>query len=130
MKEGGRWPLFFCLCVCQYAQVFFKNLVKMTIDLWAGKWYIIITRNKEQAKGREEIDMFYTLNNGETIEIDIFEDENYEKYISFKLFGGSTVINYRCKERNNLNEILSEIEADYEQLKEEDYEFTYRAYCD
>jgi len=93
-------------------------------------WYIIITRNKEQAKGREEIDMFYTLNNGETIEIDIFEDENYEKYISFKLFGGSTVINYRCKERNNLNEILSEIEADYEQLKEEDYEFTYRAYCD
>ena len=102
----------------------------MTIDLWAGKWYIIITKNKEQAKGREEIDMFYTLNNGETIEIDIFEDENYEKYISFKLFGGSTVINYRCKERNNLNEILSEIEADYEQLKEEDYEFTYRAYCD
>ena len=87
-------------------------------------------RTKEQAKGREEIDMFYTLNNGETIEIDIFEDENYEKYISFKLFGGSTVINYRCKERNNLNEILSEIEADYEQLKEEDYEFTYRAYCD
>ena len=102
----------------------------MTIDLYAGKWYIIITRNKEQAKGREENDMFYTLNNGETIEIDIFEDENYEKYISFKLFGGSTVINYRCKERNNLNEILSEIEADYEQLKEEDYEFTYRAYCD
>lgn len=74
--------------------------------------------------------MFYTLNNGETIEIDIFEDENYEKHISFKLFGGSTVIDYRCKERNNLNEILSEIETDYEQLKEEDYEFTYRAYCD
>ena len=53
MKEGGRWPLFFFLCVCQYAQVFFKKLVKMTIDLQAGKWYIIITRNEEQAKGRE-----------------------------------------------------------------------------
>ena len=72
--------------------------------------------------------MFYTLNNGETIEIDIFEDENYEKYISFKLFGGSTVINYRCKERNNLNEILSEIEADYEQLKEEDRKRRKRAW--
>lgn len=53
MKIRGRWPLFFYLCVCQYVQVFFKNLVKMTIDLWAGKWYIIITRNKEQAKGRK-----------------------------------------------------------------------------
>ena len=74
--------------------------------------------------------MFYTLNNGEIIDIDIFEYENFEQYISFKLFGGSTVIDYRCKERNNLNEILSEIEADYVQLKEEDYNFGYRCYCD
>ena len=94
---------------------------------------VVYYNHKEQRnrpKAGKEIDMFYTLNNGETIEIDIFEDENYEKHISFKLFGGSMVIDYRCKERNNLNEILSEIETDYEQLKEEDYEFTYRAYCD
>ena len=74
--------------------------------------------------------MTYKLNNGEIIEIDIFEDDNFEKHISFSLFGGSMVIDYKCRERNNLNEILAEIESDYELLKEEDYEFTYRAYCD
>lgn len=74
--------------------------------------------------------MQYTLKNGEIIEIDMYEDENFERYIAFRLFGGSTVIEYKCKERNNLNEIISEIESDYEQLKEEDYAFAYGAYCD
>lgn len=74
--------------------------------------------------------MYYTLKNGEVVEIDMYEDENFEKYIAVKLFGGSTVVEHNCKEKNKLNEIIAEIEEDYERLEEEDYAFAYSVNCD
>ena len=54
--------------------------------------------------------MFYTLNNGETIEIDIFEDENYKKYNLHVATTASTqchiavhILHYSCRFRNKGN---------------------------
>ena len=74
--------------------------------------------------------MNYTLKNGQVVEIDMYEDENFEKYIAVRLFGGSTVVEYNCKTQNNLNQIIEEIESEYNQLYEDDLAFGYSAYCD
>lgn len=75
--------------------------------------------------------LYYTLSNGEEIEIDIQEDENYNKKILIKLFNGSTTIEYDYfKKPYSLNEIIAEVEKDYDRLLERDRDFTYRAWCD
>lgn len=74
--------------------------------------------------------MNYTLKNGQVVEIDMYEDENFEKYIAIKLFGGSTVVEYNCKNQNNLNEIIEEIESEYNRLLEDDLAFEQSAICD
>lgn len=74
--------------------------------------------------------MNYTLKNGQVVEIDMYEDENFEKYIAVKLFGGSTVIEYNSKNQNNLNQIIEEIESEYNQLYEDDLAFGYSVICD
>lgn len=73
----------------------------------------------------------YKLSNGEYIEIDIETTEEYEKKILIKLFGGSTTFEYNYNEKSySLNEIIEDIEKNYNKYLEEDEEFEYRCYAD
>jgi len=73
----------------------------------------------------------YKLSNGEYIEIDIETTEEYEKKILIKLFGGSTTFEYNYNEKSySLNEIIEDIEKNYNKYLEEDKEFEYRCYTD
>ncbi len=75
--------------------------------------------------------LYYTLKNGEDIEIDVQEDEiMLRKKITIKLFGGSTTLTYDWHHTHNLNEIIAEIEKEYDTLKQKDYEFEYKCWCD
>lgn len=75
--------------------------------------------------------LYYTLNNGETIEIAIeSETELNDPTILIKLFGGTTVFYHDYYEKNDLNKIIADIEKDYDRLKREDKDFEIRCYTD
>ena len=78
--------------------------------------------------------LFYTLKNGETIELKITNktDEKFNSIteIEIKLFGGSTTITqtFNDFEQVNLNKIFEEIERDYEELKTKDEQHFWDCY--
>lgn len=75
--------------------------------------------------------LYYTLKNGEQIEINIEVDEEYNKTIYIKLFGGSMVYEYDYyKESYNLNEIIEDIENRYNDLLLENSDFEYKCWAD
>ena len=75
--------------------------------------------------------LYYTLKNGEQIEINIEVDEYYDKIIFIKLFGGSMIFEYDYYEKSySLNEIIEEIEKDYNNLLLENADFEYSCYAD
>ena len=78
--------------------------------------------------------LFYTLKNGETIELKI-TNKTDEKFniiteIEIILFGGSTTITqtFNDFEQINLNKIFEEIERDYEELKTKDEQHFWNCY--
>lgn len=78
--------------------------------------------------------LFYTLKNGETIELKITNKTN-EKFntkteIEIKLFGGTTTITqtFNDFEQVNLNKIFEEIEKNYEELETKDEQHFWDCY--
>ena len=65
--------------------------------------------------------VFYTLSNGEEVEITIKEGDDYRTFLCICLFGSSYCISYEIEpgKNLNLNEILSDIEKNYSKYKEE-----------
>lgn len=75
--------------------------------------------------------LYYTLKNGEQIEINMEVDDDYNKTIYVKLFGGSMVFEYDYyKKPYNLNEIIEDIENKYNDLKSENNDFEYSCWAD
>ena len=74
--------------------------------------------------------LYYRLQNGEDVEIRIEEKEDYSKELIISLFNGSTTISYDLDKILSLNEILEDIEKDYNKLFQEDQQFTYSCYAD
>ena len=78
--------------------------------------------------------LFYTLKNGETIELKITNktDEKFNAIteIEIILFGGTTTITqtFNDFEQINLNKIFEEIERDYEELKTKDEQHFWNCY--
>lgn len=78
--------------------------------------------------------IFYTLKNGETIELKITnktdEKFNTTTEIEIKLFGGSTSIiqTFNDFEQIDLNKIFEEIEKDYEELETKDTQHFWDCY--
>ena len=78
--------------------------------------------------------LFYTLKNGETIELKITnktdEKFNTTTEIEIKLFGGSTTITqtFNDFEQVDLNKIFEEIERDYEELGTKDEQHFWNCY--
>jgi len=74
--------------------------------------------------------LYYKLSNGEEIEIVIEETEDYINKLKIKLFGGSTILEYELNKIIILNDIIAEVEKDYNKLLQEDLDFEYRCWCD
>ena len=70
--------------------------------------------------------LYYTLSNGEEIEIKIEESEDYNKELKILLFYGSTTITYPMNNDLSLNEIITNIEKQYDTLKEDDIKHFYK----
>lgn len=74
--------------------------------------------------------LYYTLSNGEEIEIRINETESYTKELQILLFNGSTILTYKLDTIITLNDIIKEIEEQYNNLLIEDKNFEYSCWCD
>ena len=74
--------------------------------------------------------LYYTLSNGEEIEIRINEMEDYTKELQILLFNGSTILTYKLDTIITLNDIIKEIEEQYNNLLIEDKNFEYSCWCD
>lgn len=70
--------------------------------------------------------LYYTLSNGEGIEMRIRENEEYKEELEILLFSGSTTLNYPLDKILSLNEIITDIEKQYSDLKEADTRFFYK----
>ena len=73
--------------------------------------------------------VFYTLSNGEEVEIFIKEGDDYRTFLCIGLFGSSYSITYELEpgKKLNLNEILSDIEKNYSNYREEYRNLFYRS---
>ena len=72
--------------------------------------------------------IYYTLKNGEQVEITVKRDEeNYKEYLVIILFNGSMSFEYEINKALDLNKILEEIERDYQKIQQEDQEAFYTA---
>lgn len=74
--------------------------------------------------------LYYTLSNGEEIEIRINETECYTKELQVLLFNGSTILTYELNTTIILNDIIEEVEKQYNNLLIEDKNFEYSCWCD
>lgn len=74
--------------------------------------------------------LYYTLSNGEEIEIRINETESYTKELQILLFNGSTILTYKLDTIITLNDIIKEVEKQYNDLLIEDKNFEYSCWCD
>ena len=74
--------------------------------------------------------LYYKLSNGEEIEIRINETEDYTKELQILLFNGSTILTYKLDTIITLNDIIKEIEKQYNNLFIEDKNFEYSCWCD
>lgn len=74
--------------------------------------------------------LYYKLNNGEEIEIRIKDIENFTKELQVLLFNGSTVLTYPINGIFSLNELLEDIEDQYNDLLIENQNFEYSCWCD
>lgn len=74
--------------------------------------------------------LYYKLSNGEEIEIRINETENYTKELQILLFNGSTILTYKLDTIITLNDIIKEVEKQYNNLFIEDKNFEYSCWCD
>lgn len=74
--------------------------------------------------------LYYTLSNGEEIEIRINETESYTKELQILLFNGSTILTYKLDTIITLNDIIKEVEKQYNNLFIEDKNFEYSCWCD
>ena len=74
--------------------------------------------------------LYYTLSNGEEIEIRINEMEDYTKELQILLFNGSTILTYKLNTIITLNDIIKEVEKQYNNLLIEDKNFEYSCWCD
>lgn len=72
--------------------------------------------------------LYYKLTNGEEIEIRIEQDEDYSKQVTIILFNGSMTLSYKLNDKRLLNDIIMEIEKNYDKLKAEDLNFSYQSY--
>lgn len=70
--------------------------------------------------------LYYTLSNGEDIEIRIQESEEYEQEVTILLFNGGTSLTYPLTKPLILNDIITDIEQRYEDLKNADMLFFYK----
>ena len=74
--------------------------------------------------------IWYELKNGKSVQI-CYEVKEYEPdVLIIKLFGGSTSFKYQIDKALKLNEILAEIEENYEKYEAEDFDFAYSSWCD
>lgn len=73
--------------------------------------------------------LYYTLSNGEEVEIRI-ETEGCTKELQILLFNGSTILTYKLDTIITLNDIIKEIEEQYNNLLIEDKNFEYSCWCD
>ena len=74
--------------------------------------------------------LYYTLSNGEQVEIRINETENYTEELEVLLFNGSTSLIYKLDTTITLNDIIEEVEKNYNDLLLEDKDFEYSCWCD
>lgn len=74
--------------------------------------------------------LYYQLSNGESIEIRIEENENFEQEAHILLFNGSTTLIYPLSKYKMLNDIIEEVEKDYNNLLQKDLDFEYKCWCD
>jgi len=74
--------------------------------------------------------LYYKLSNGEDIEIRIEENEDYTQQVNILLFGGSTVISSDLDKNISLNDIIEEVEKDYNNLLQANLDFEHRCWCD
>ena len=74
--------------------------------------------------------LYYKLSNGEEIEIRINETEDYTKELQILLFNGSTILTYKLNTIITLNDIIKEVEKQYNNLLIEDKNFEYSCWCD
>ena len=74
--------------------------------------------------------LYYTLSNGEEIEIRINETESCTKELQILLFNGSTILTYKLDTIITLNDIIKEVEKQYNNLLIEDKNFKYSCWCD
>lgn len=70
--------------------------------------------------------LYYTLSNGEEVEIRIRENEEYREELEILLFSGSTTLSYPLDKILSLNEVIADIENQYNDLKEADIRFFYK----
>ena len=73
--------------------------------------------------------LYYTLSNGEEVEIRI-ETESCSKELQILLFNGSTILTYKLDTIITLNDIVKEVEEQYNNLLIEDKNFEYSCWCD
>ncbi|MDD4624535.1 MAG: hypothetical protein PHX40_04110 [Bacilli bacterium] len=71
--------------------------------------------------------LYYKLSNGEDVEIRIEENEDYEQELIILLFNGSTSVSYPMNKNLMLNDIIIDIEKEYNNLLESDRAFFYKA---
>ena len=71
--------------------------------------------------------LYYKLSNGEDIEIRIEQNENYEQELIILLFNGSTSVSYPMNKNLMLNDIIIDIEKEYNNLLESDRALFYKA---
>lgn len=74
--------------------------------------------------------LYYTLSNGEEVEIRINETEDFTKELQILLFSGSTILTYKLDTIVSLNDIIKELEKQYNNLLIEDRDFKYSCWCD
>lgn len=73
--------------------------------------------------------LYYTLSNGEEIEIDIQEDGNYSRNLLVKLFNGGTTLEYNLQGNVTLNNVILYVEENYNELLEESQAFERTCWC-
>lgn len=61
--------------------------------------------------------LYYKLSNGEDIEIMFYEEEDYSQMAEVLLFGGSTSISMELRHNIYLNDIIADIEKNYNDFK-------------
>ena len=71
--------------------------------------------------------LYYRLSNGEDIEIRIKQDDGFDQVVTVVLFNGSMSFTYKLDSTILLNDIIQQIEDDYNKLKAEDLQFFYQA---